>query len=360
VQQIYSTKILCSGNEVLTNQVVVVEAGKVTSISSANANKVPADFEGHYLVPAFVDLQIYGARGKLFSMYPTVETLQEMYAHCKSGGTAGFMVTVATNAEEVIRQCIDAVREYWRCGGEGLLGLHLEGPWINPIKRGAHLEEHIKAPQVEDVLPILEYGRGVVKFITVAPEVCSDEIFDLIRSYGIVISAGHSNATFDEASRSFSHGITAVTHMYNAMSTLHHRDTGLPGAAFTHDKVVASIIVDGHHVDFNAVKIAKKQRGNRLFLITDAVTETTEGPYQHTFFEGRYICGDTLSGSSLTMLEAVKNCVLHCGISAEEAFRMASFYPAQLISIRAGTLAINEVASFLLLDAELNPVAISI
>lgn len=140
--------------------------------------------------------------------------------------------------------------------------------------------------------------------------------------------------------------------MFNAMSSFHHRDIGLPGATFMHQSMMSSIVVDGFHVDFAAVKIAKKLMGDRLFLITDAVTETKEGPYQHRYFEGRYLSGNILSGSALTMLEAVKNCIVHCDISADEAFRMASLYPASLMNMQGGIIEVNQKASFVLLDED--------
>lgn len=336
------------------DQAVVVQEAMIENISSFVQGYTKPDYSGHYLVPSFIDLQIYGSRGKLFSMYPTPGTLQTMYAHCSEAGTGHFLVTIATNTSEVMYRAIDAVRNYWESDGKGLIGLHLEGPWINPLKRGAHIEAFIKKPLPGDLLPLLTYGRGIIKMITLAPELCSDDVLRMIKSFDIIISAGHSNATYAEATASFSKGVTTVTHLFNAMSPFHHRDTGLPGATFRHAAAMSSIIVDGHHVDFSAVAIAKRLMGERLFLITDAVAETREGPYQHTLQGGRYLSANTLSGSALTMLEAVKNCVIHCEIKAEEALRMASLYPAKLMDIEGGNIRLNERASFILLDEDLN------
>jgi N-acetylglucosamine-6-phosphate deacetylase len=148
----------------------------------------------------------------------------------------------------------------------------------------------------------------------------------------VTVAAGHSNATFREATDGFAWGIATATHLFNAMSPLHHRDPGLPGAVFSSDKACASIIADGIHVDFTVLTMAKKIMKERLFLISDAVEENDHGAYQHVRQHDRYTLPDgTLSGSRLTMHTAVKNCVTHAGISSEEALRMASFYPAQLI-----------------------------
>ncbi len=211
--------------------------------------------------------------------------------------------------------------------------MHIEGPWIHSSKRGAHIESLIHSPKKEEVLQLLEYGKGVIKMITLAPEVCDSAIIHLIKSYGIVISAGHSNATYEQAINSFNNGITTVTHLYNAMSGLQHREPGMVGAAFNHREVMASIIPDGYHVNFAAIKIAKRMMGNRLFVITDAVTHTTEGHYQHTLMGDKYESNFILSGSALTMEKAVTNLVNYCSIEIEEAIRMCSLYPAMVLGL---------------------------
>jgi len=280
------------------------------------------------LAPAFIDIQLYGAHGRLLAVYPDAETVAEIVRYCKAGGAAWCLPTVATNTYDTISKCIDAVKDYWQQGEEGVLGLHLEGPWINPVKRGAHREEWIFSPAVVQAKKLLEYGKGVIKLITLAPECVSKEVIELIRSYNIVISAGHSNARYEEAMQAFDDGIKLSTHLYNAMSPLQHRAPGLVGAVFNHPHVLCSLVPDGHHVDFAAIRIAKKVMGNRLFAITDAVTETTEGYYQHHFEGDKYTANGILSGSALTMYKCFQNLVRHCGIEKEEAIRMCSLYPA--------------------------------
>lgn len=170
--------------------------------------------------------------------------------------------------------------------------------------------------------------------MTLAPEMCDPEIIHLLRDNGVVVSAGHSNATFEEALNGYESGITTNTHLFNAMSSIHHRGTGLPGAIYLSQKVYASIIADGIHVDFNTLKISKKMMGDRLFLITDAVEENKEGAYVHAKQKDRFTLPDgTLSGSLLTMLSAVKNCVEKADIPLDEALRMASTYPARVAGL---------------------------
>jgi N-acetylglucosamine-6-phosphate deacetylase len=267
------------------------------------------------------------------------------------------MPTVATNTYEVIFKCIDAVRDYWKGGSKGALGLHVEGPWISYEQRGAHNPDWIFSPIMEQARELLEYGKGVIKIITLAPEVCSREVIELVQSYNVVISAGHSNATYRQATDVFNNsGIDTVTHLYNAMSPLHHRKPGLVGAVFDHPLVKAAIIPDGYHVDFAAVRIAKKILGERLFAITDAVTTTTEGWYQHQFEGDRYTSNGILSGSALTMHKAVVNLVQQAGLKPEEALRMCSLYPARVIreSDEIALLKKDYPATMIVLDEDLN------
>jgi N-acetylglucosamine-6-phosphate deacetylase len=184
-----------------------------------------------------------------------------------------------------------------------------------------------------EVSELLEYGKGVIKMITLAPEVCSPDIISQIAKQGIIISAGHSNIDYFSAMKSFKQGVTAVTHLYNAMSSFHHRMPGLVGAAFDHDRVMASIIPDGHHVDYSAIRIAKTVMKERLFAITDAVTDTDRGEYKHTLSGDKYEAKGILSGSALDMRKALYNLVNEVGIETGEALRMCSLYPARLMGM---------------------------
>ena len=193
--------------------------------------------------------------------------------------------------------------------------------------------------------------------MTLAPEVCDTEIIELLMQNGIIVSAGHTNATYVEAKNKFAIGIPTSTHLFNAMSPLQSRAPGMVGALYNDDKIKASIVADGIHVDFAAVSISKKIMGERLFFITDAVTATSQGAYQHVFTGDRYTLPDgTLSGSALTMMKCVSNAVNHCGISLDEALRMASTYPAQLLTGNKilGKIAKGFTADFVVFDDALN------
>jgi N-acetylglucosamine-6-phosphate deacetylase len=346
-----------TGDEWLDDMVVIVNDGIVEKlVTKDNVQDIEIrSFADGMIVPAFIDLQVYGAAKRLLAVYPEPSTLQLMYEEFSKKGTVLFLPTAATNTIEVFKKCIDAVREYWNLGGKGVPGLHLEGPWLNETKRGAHVKEWIHPPTMEEVKDLLDYGKGVIKMITIAPEVCSEEVIQFILSNNIIISAGHSNSSYEEATKAFDNGVSAVTHLYNAMSPLQHRAPGLVGAAFNHQEVRSSIIPDGHHVDYAALRIAKNLMGERLFAITDAVTETTSGPYQHQLAGDKYECNGVLSGSALSMHQAFMNLIQHAGIETTEALRMCSTYPAKVLACddRYGKIVPQAAGQFLVLNKQL-------
>ncbi|CAN5840289.1 N-acetylglucosamine-6-phosphate deacetylase [soil metagenome] len=344
---IYKATYIFTGYEMLNDYAVSVKDDiieKLLPISEIASGEQITDLGDVLLAPAFIDIQLYGAQGRLLAIYPDAETVAEIAKYCMDGGAAWCLPTIATNPYKTIFECIDAIRSYWKQGGKGVIGLHVEGPWLNPAKRGAHREEWIFSPTAEQAKELLDYGKNVIKLITIAPECVSGEVIELIRSYGIIISAGHSNATYEQAIVAFDEGIHTTTHLYNAMSPLQHRAPGLVGAIFNHPKVLSSLVPDGHHVDFAAIRIAKAVMGSRLFAITDAVTETTEGYYLHHFEGDKFTSNGILSGSALTMYKAFRNLADHCGIHPEEALRMCSTYPAMALQMENELGVIKEKA----------------
>lgn len=363
MRSIYTAEKIFTGTDWLPDHAIVTENEIIIDILPLVSLPDDSRIIQHYpiIAAAFIDVQIYGAAGKLFATYPSTDSLTRLYEHCVASGTNYFLPTAATNTIEVFYKCIDAINKYWEEGGKGVLGLHIEGPWINKLKRGAHIEALIHSPTFDEVKELLDYGKGVIKMITLAPEVCSQEIIDLIIANDIIISAGHSNATFTEGSNAFNNGIASATHLYNAMSQLHHREPGLPGAILQHHSVMASIIPDGYHVDFEMINIAKQIMNERLFIITDAVTETNEGLYPHQLAGDntdsyRYESNGILSGSALTMVKGVQNLVNKTEIGLSEALRMASLYPARLLGMsnNLGMIKKCSKANFIFLDDALN------
>jgi N-acetylglucosamine-6-phosphate deacetylase len=359
----YIADRIFTGQEWLHYYAMIVEDGiirKLIPASNLPAGMEKIEFDDCSIVPAFVDLQIYGAYGKLFASYPEPASLSLLSKYCREGGAVFFLPTIATNTPGVVHKSIDAVREYLENGGEGVLGIHLEGPWINPTKKGAHVESLIHVPTLGEVEALLQYGEGIIRMITLAPEVCSKEIIQLLNAHNIIVSAGHSNATFEQAMHGFDSGISAVTHLFNAMSPLFHREPGLVGATMDHPSVKASIIPDGFHVDYAAIRIALHIMQKRLYVITDAVTETNAGLYRHYRKGDKYEFDGVLSGSALTMGKAVQNLVGQAGVDLEDALNMCSQYPAQLLGIdkKIGWIKKGFQAKCTVLNAALEPVSV--
>ena len=357
-QRIVTASKIFTGKVWLEDQVIVTQNNivkEIVPLSSLGTGTAVESFKNCMLVPAFIDIQLYGAYEKLLAVFPDSGSLQKIKEYGLNGGAVYSCPTVATNSSEIFHRCIDAIRQYWKEGGGGVLGLHLEGPWINKEKRGAHSIEFIHAPSVDEVKKLLDYGKDVIKIITLAPEVCSKEVIDLILSYNIIISAGHSNATYQEAINGFKNGITCVTHLYNAMSPLQHRAPGLVGAAMDHGHVMTSIIPDGYHVDYAALRIAKEAMTDRLFAITDTVAETKEGLYLHHLEGDKYVSKGILSGSALNMVKGLQNLVTHAGINLDEALRMCSYYPAKAMKLdkKLGLIEKGYSACFTILNEKL-------
>ena len=353
-----------TGAKVLHGYGVLAQAGKVLDVVPVAAIPKSAeaiDLQNGLLAPGFMDLQIYGGNGAFFGEFPSVEALKATLAYCRAGGATSFLPTVATNSGSVMFAAVDAVREYWRQGGRGVLGLHLEGPYINPEKRGAHLKQFIQTPDIQGLKNLLDYGRGVVKMMTIAPEIFPEAVLDDLLQQDIICSAGHTNATYAQARDAFQKGIRTATHLFNAMSPLQHREPGMVGAILDTSGVAVSMVADGHHVDYAAIRIAKKVLKERMFLITDAVTTNRDGQYSHRLQGDKYVVADgTLSGSALTMVKAVRNVVQHCGIPLNEALRMAALYPARVMSLddSRGNIGPGFAENFVLLDKSLNVLSV--
>lgn len=335
--QVLHNGLVFDGSTFSSNKAVLISNDLIVDIISES--EIPSsaqlfNLNGNYLAPSFIDLQLYGAFGKLFSQDLSAESLLATDKYCLQGGCTRFLITMATNTIEKFIKGMDVIKAFRKKHKSGLLGLHMEGPYINPIKRGAHIESCVKQPTVDEIKLLLEKSEGVLKMMTLAPEQCSDEVIKMLLDNNVIVSAGHSNATYQQATDSFNRGIGTVTHLFNAMSPLQSREPGMIGAVYNHATVNSSIVCDGIHTDFTAVSISQKVMKERLFLITDAVTETTEGEYRHVFNTDRYTLPDgTLSGSALTMMKAVNNCVYKAGIPFEEALCMASLYPARVVRL---------------------------
>lgn len=206
----YINTRIFTGDLWLDGYAVVTDEGRIQQVlpqAQIPTDAELTDLKGAILAPAFIDLQIYGGNGKLFPFTPDSATLKATYEYCSAGGAAFFLPTIPTHSPEVIRKSIEAVRQYWQEGGKGVLGLHLEGPFINPEKKGAHLSRYIKQPTAADIDELLAVGKGIIKMMTLAPECCDPALVKQLQDAGVVVSAGHSNADYATAYKSFDDGI---------------------------------------------------------------------------------------------------------------------------------------------------------
>ncbi|RCH54548.1 N-acetylglucosamine-6-phosphate deacetylase [Mucilaginibacter hurinus] len=356
------TNIKLINNGIITEgEAVLMEGGKITGV--VTQTEIPGDFEikdinGNYLAPGLIDLQVYGSGGKLFSGNPSVGALEQMENDFIDQGTTGFFATTATNHKNVIERAIDAGRDYYKHAIGAFLGLHIEGPFINAKRKGAHPENYIKKAAIGEVKSWVQRGKGVIKMMTIAPELQDMEVIDYLLSQDIILSAGHSDATYQQASLFFDNKINAATHLYNAMQPMLHR--GEPGIvpAIFEKKPYTSIVPDGIHVSYPMLALGKQLLRDKLFIITDAVTETTEGEHRHKLNGDHYVMNGTISGSALTMLKGVANCVKHAGIELAEAINMASLYPAKLASLKTkGKIEAGYDADILIFNDKFTPVA---
>lgn len=328
-----NAKHIYTGKETLSNKVILLEDGSVLAI--VDPQDIPEsasliDLQNLSIAPGLIDLQIYGAGDEVFSAKLEANTLATMEDTLLKQGCTGFYATVATNTNDVVEDALRVAREYRKQAKGNFMGIHLEGPFLNPERRGAHPLSCIKKGLVDELKHWIDIADGEIKMLTLAPEIQSQELLEYLADLNIVTSVGHSNASYEEAMHHFD-TIPAATHLFNAMSPMHHRLPGLIPAIFA-KKPFTSIVADGIHVSYPMIKMAKEILKEKLFLITDAVTETHSGTYQHVFSGDYFSMPDgTLSGSALTMMKAVSNCVDHADIFLDEALRMASLYPARLI-----------------------------
>jgi N-acetylglucosamine-6-phosphate deacetylase len=302
------------------------------------------DLHGRMLVPGFIDCQVNGGGDVLFNAAPTVETIRRIGAAHRRFGTTGFLPTLISDDLEVMRAAIDAVEQAIAAGVPGVLGIHLEGPFLAPARKGIHDAGKFVLPDARmlDVVTALRGGRTL---LTLAPERCPPRLISELTARGVIVAAGHTAATHAETHAALNAGLRGFTHLFNAMSPLQSREPGVVGAALEDAASWCGVIVDGEHVHPATLRVAlaAKPRG-RVFLVTDAMPPVGGESTVFELYGSRIDCAGgvcrgpdgTLAGSALDMATAVRNTVTLLGVAAEEALRMASTYPAAFLNL-AGT-----------------------
>ncbi|MDC8010923.1 N-acetylglucosamine-6-phosphate deacetylase [Tahibacter soli] len=350
-----------------TGLAVLVDGARIAAVVSRDDPRAAAasvvDLEGAYLVPGFIDCQVNGGGGVLFNDEPTVEGIRAIGAAHRRYGTTGFLPTLISDDRDVMRAAIDATDAAIDAGVPGVLGVHLEGPYLAPERKGTHDATKFLRPDDEDVALVASGRRGVT-LVTLAPERVGDAELASLIARGVIVAAGHTAADYATARRALDAGVRGVTHLFNAMTPLTSREPGVVGAALDHADSWCGLIVDGHHVHWATLRIAiaAKPRG-RMFLVTDAMPPVgSDRPWfeldgrRVELVDGALLNPDgVLAGSALDMLAAVRNTVRHVGLPLAEAARMASTYPAQFLGLGAshGRIAAGYAADFVALDDEL-------
>ncbi|WOZ76232.1 N-acetylglucosamine-6-phosphate deacetylase [Kosakonia sacchari] len=349
-----------TGHEILDDHALVIANGLIERLCPLA--ELPTGIEqrslnGSILSPGFIDVQLNGCGGVQFNDTAeavSVKTLEIMQQANEKSGCTSFLPTLITTSDELMKQGVQVMRDYLAKYPHQALGLHLEGPWLNIVKKGTHNPEFVRKPDPA-LVDFLCQNADVITKVTLAPEMAGTEVIRQLADAGIVVSAGHSNATLKEAKAGFRAGITFATHLYNAMPYITGREPGLAGAVLDDTDVYCGVIADGLHVDYVNIRNAKRLKGDKLCLVTDA-TAPAGANIEQFIFAGKTIyyrnglCVDengTLSGSSLTMIEGVRNLVEHVGIALDEALRMATLYPARAIGVdeKLGSLAAGKVAN---------------
>ena len=351
----------------IDGQAVLVEDGKVAAVvpmAEVPAGAERQDLAGGLLVPGYIDTQVNGGGGVLFNDAPTVETIAAIGAAHRTYGATGFLPTLISDDLDVVDKALRATEAAIEAGVPGVLGVHIEGPFLNPKRKGIHDETKFRILDEEAIALLSSLKRGKL-LLTLAPERTTPEAIARLSKAGVIVAAGHTNARYETLRQAIDHGLSGVTHLFNAMSPLTSREPGVVGAVLENQTVWAGIIVDGRHVDPVTLKIALRTRPlDRFMLVTDAMP--TVGMTDKRFvLQGREItvrdgvCVDaagTLAGSDLDMAAAVRNAISMLGLSLEEAVMMASAAPAAFLGLshQRGAIARGLAADFCLLDDDLN------
>ncbi len=344
---------------------LVIEDGTVAEIlpEGMDAEGAVIELDGGLIAPGFIDLQVNGGGGAMLNDAASVEGIRAICAAHAPAGTTGLLPTLISDTPEVTRAVIEAGVEAGRARVPGFLGLHLEGPHLDPARKGAHDPARIRPMTEADLALLIEAaGRLPSLMVTLAPASVTLRQIAALRAAGVIVSLGHSDATAVEAGDVFAAGARAVTHLFNAMSPLGHREPGVVGAALDAGEVYAGLIADGVHVAPEVIRIAlaAKRKPDRIFLVTDAMAiagtdfpEFALGGRRILRREGRLTLEDgTLAGADCDMPGSVKFLVERVGVTVSTALRMASTIPAACIGRgdRLGSLAPGAAADIVHLD----------
>ena len=355
-------------NGLIEGRGVLLDRGRIVDIVAASDPRCRSaqryDLQGQLLLPGFTDLQVNGGGGVLFNDAPSIESIRAIGAAHRRFGTTGFLPTLISEDLDVVARAIAAVQGAIQAGVPGVLGIHIEGPFLSVARKGVHDPAKFRELDASAV-GLLSSLKGGKTLVTLAPEMTTPEVIRSLARSGVVVSAGHTNATYAEVSAALQHGLTGFTHLFNAMSQLTGREPGVVGAALEDPNSWCGIIADGEHSSPVVLRIALRAKPhNRFMLVTDAMPGV--GTHQASFnLQGRKItvsglvCYDEegrLAGSNIDMASCVRNAVKLLHLPLHEAVRMASLHPAEFLGIAhdTGLIRAGYRANLVLADDELN------
>ncbi|MEM6913223.1 MAG: N-acetylglucosamine-6-phosphate deacetylase [Pseudomonadota bacterium] len=365
--------LIVTGEKVLTadgwqhDQGILVEHGRITRLVAHDHSAASRDdFPGCMLVPGFVDVQVNGGGGVLFNNDITADAIAAIGAAHARFGTTSFLPTLISDTETALHAALDAAARALSEKSPGCVGLHLEGPFLNAEKRGVHNASYFRAIDKETIQRLTSWNDGPL-LMTVAPEVLGIETIRQLSEGGVILSAGHTAASYDDTKKALRHGIKGFTHLFNAMPPLQSRNPG-PVTAALESEAWCGIIADGHHVAPSMLRLALRAKTDgRIMLVSDAMAVAASSLSRFdlngaeiTVENGR--CVDrhgTLAGASITLIDAVRYCMQELGVPLEEALRMASAEPASFLgkSGDLGHIAPSYRANFAVISPHLEVIA---
>ena len=346
---------------------VLVKDGCIADLVDADDRRVAAarrfDLRGRFLVPGFIDTQVNGGGGVLFNDAPTVESIAAIAKAHRRFGTTGMLPTLISDDADVMRKALAAIDAAIEQRVPGVLGIHLEGPYLAKARKGVHDAGKFRVPDAAEIRMATSLRNGKT-LLTLAPEENPPHVLAELLAKSVIVAAGHTAATYAQTRVALAAGVRGFTHLFNAMTPLNGREPGVVGAALDDKDSWCGVIVDGHHVHAATLRIAlaAKPRG-KIFLVTDAMPPVGSGSSTFvingeiaTARDGVLATADgTLAGSVLDMAQAVRNTVAWLDVPLDEAVRMASTYPADFIGLGAshGRIAVGYAADFVALDDQL-------
>ncbi|KZC97057.1 MULTISPECIES: N-acetylglucosamine-6-phosphate deacetylase [Thalassospira] len=355
------------GTDFHNGKAVIVRNGKVDAIVEScditeNINVI--DAKNQTLAPGLIDVQVNGGGGVLLNDEPNIDGIRAIMAGHRKYGTTAMLPTLITDHRDKMEAAITAVTDAISQDVPGIVGIHLEGPYLNAERKGVH-DANIIRPMEDDAIDLLTRLPNGRILVTMAPEKAAKGTIKKLADRGVLVCAGHTAGTYNHVQAAIAEGMRGFTHLFNAMSPMTHREPGVAGAAMADDSTWCGLIADGYHVHPAVLKVAihAKAKG-KIMLVTDAMP--TVGADEKRFVlggeeimatDGRCALADgTLAGSDLDMIAAVKNCVEMVGIDLGEALRMASLYPAAFLKLDdvMGHIAPGYQADMILFDDDYN------